>query len=269
MSTPPDWPVALTIAGSDSSGGAGVQADLKSFAAQEVYGVSVVAAVTAQNRRAVVAACVLEPDMVVAQLAAVLDDFPVAATKTGMLGSAAIVEAITPLLTTGRSGRLVVDPIIRSTSGHCLLDDAGVRALRTLLLPLADLLTPNRDEAIALCGDAAATDDVREQARCLVDLGARAVLITGGEGQDDIVSDLFHDGREFHEVQRPRVRTSSTHGTGCTLSAAVTARLARGEPLIDAVEAARDYLQLCLESARPLGGSAGPLHHFHGMWRAT
>lgn len=269
MRTPPAWPVALTIAGSDSSGGAGVQADLKTFAAHEVYGASAVAAVTAQNTRTIVAGCVLTPDLVVAQMEAVLVDLPVVATKTGMLGSAAIVEAITPLLMTRRSGPLVVDPVIRSTSGHGLLDDAGVSALRKHLLPLADLITPNREEATALCGRATSAGEVREQARCLIDLGARAVLITGGDAQDDMVMDLFHDGHDFHEIRRPRVRTTSTHGTGCTLSAAVTARLARGESLFDAIEAARDYLQLCLEGARPLGGGAGPLHHFHGMWRAS
>ena len=269
MSQPRAWPVALTIAGSDPSGGAGVQADLKTFAAQQVYGASVVTAVTAQNTREVVDVLVLSPNIVVAQMSAVLDDLDVAATKTGMLGSAAVIEATVAVLKAHRRGPLVVDPLIRSTSGRRLLDDAGVNALRERLLPMADLLTPNREEASILCGDAVDPGDVHAQARHLARLGARAVLVTGGAGQDDVVTDVLHEGRDFRTLRRPRVRTRSTHGTGCTLSAAVTARLAHGDSLVDATTTARDYLQCCLQGARPLGGGNGPLHHFHGMWSSS
>ena len=264
MSPPATWPVALTIAGSDSSGGAGVQADLKTFAAHQVYGASALTAVTAQNTQGVLDVFVLPPELVHAQLVAVLDDLPVAATKTGMLGSAAVVDAVTSVLKSRNTAPLVIDPVFRATSGRCLLDEAGVEAVRDRLLPLADLVTPNRDEAGLLSG--MRDRDRTEQARCLVDLGAGAVLITGGDGTGADAVDLFFDGRLFHEFRRPRLQTPSTHGTGCTLSAAITAQLAAGECLVDGVGAARDYLQQCLENARVLGRGHGPLHHFHAYW---
>ena len=259
------WPVALTIAGSDCSAGAGLQADLKTFAAHQIYGASVVTAVTAQNTRGLGDCLVLPRGLITAQLAAVLDDLPVAAAKTGMLGSEEVVEAVTEILGQRNVGPLVIDPVLRSSSGTPLLDERGVTALRRTLLPLATLVTPNREEAAILAGGPGAGP--RDRARQIAALGVGAVLITGGDTDEDPVLDLLYDGHGFQEITRPRVRTTSTHGTGCTLSAAITARLARGDVLAEAVAGACDFVRKSLESARAIGEGSGPLHHFHALWR--
>jgi hydroxymethylpyrimidine/phosphomethylpyrimidine kinase len=248
--------VALTIAGSDSGGGAGIQADLRTFAAHGLHGTSALTAITAQNSTGVSAWVALEPAMVVAQMEAVATDMPVAATKTGMLASAAIVAAVA-----GAAGRLalaplVVDPVIVAKSGDRLLDRAAERAYVERLFPLATLVTPNLHEAGALLGRAVADlAAMRAAARDLVALGARAVLVKGGALAGDAV-DVFFDGARLVDVPSPRIDTPNTHGTGCTLSAAICARLALGDDLLDAVRAAKAYLTEGLRRSYAVGSTA-------------
>ena len=257
-------PVALTIAGSDSSGGAGLQADLLTFAAFGVYGASVVTAVTAQNTTGVRAIAPIAPDVVAAQLDAVLDDLDVRAAKTGMLHRAAVVEIVAARLRARPVPQLVVDPVTVSTSGATLLEPSALDALRGALLPLATLVTPNLHEAEALTGrpvrDVA---EMREAARALVGHGARAALVTGGHLPGDAV-DVLYDGATYRELSAARVATQHTHGTGCALSAAITAGLARGDDLVRAVEAAKQHVTQALATVPGLGRGAGPVDHLRG-----
>ena len=259
---------ALTIAGSDSGGGAGIQADLKTFMMQGCYGLSVITALTAQNTRAVTAIEAPTPGFVAEQLRAVRADFPIRAAKTGMLFSEAIITAVADGLA-DKDFPLVVDPVCVAQSGARLLQAEAVEALKGRMFPLADLVTPNRHEAELLAGmpivsREAATAVIRR----LLGLGARAVLLKGGHfavGEAvaaGFVADrlVLADGREW-EFVRPHVATRNTHGTGCTLSAAIAAHLALGKALPEAVEAARDYLQLTLETAWDLGDGDGPVNH--------
>ena len=247
--------VALTIAGSDSGGGAGLQADLKTFAALRIYGTSVVTAVTAQNTRKVEAVTTMTAAVVAGQIEAVLADFPVAAVKTGMLGNGAIVDAVAGLLP---RCPLVVDPVLLSTSGAQLLDDAGLASLRSRLIPKATVVTPNLPEAEALTG----RRDPREAARALRDLGAAVVVVKGGHAPGAVCEDLVFDGT-FLVISGPRLETSATHGTGCTLSAAIAAGLAGGLSPLDAIGRARRFLEASMYAAGPLGGGHGPMHHLH------
>jgi hydroxymethylpyrimidine/phosphomethylpyrimidine kinase len=253
--------VALTIAGSDSSGGAGIQADLKTFAAFGVYGASVLTALTAQNTRGVCAIADLEPGFVAAQIDAVADDFRIDAAKTGMLSRAEIVDAVAERVRARAIPNLVVDPVIVATSGDVLLRADAVAKMRDVMLPLAALVTPNLGEA-ALLATHPVTDakSMREAARALVGLGARAALVTGGDLSGDAV-DVLYDGREFTELSAPRVPIGRVHGAGCTLAAAIAACLARGEALGDAVAAAKRFVTEALRTAPPLGGGARPLNH--------
>lgn len=255
--------IALTIAGSDSGGGAGIQADLRTFAALRVFGTSVVTALTAQNTRTVTKVLVTPPDMVAAQLSAVLDDLPPAAMKTGMLADVATVEAVADGISTRAKGiPLVVDPVMISKSGAALLAPEAVRAVIAKMLPLAAIVTPNLPEAEALCGRPADSPErVRDAAKAIAALGARAVLVKGGHATGDVVEDVLWDGRDFTVLTGPRLATTSTHGTGCTLSAAIAAWLARGATPVEAVRRARRFLEGALASARPLGGGHGPTHH--------
>ena len=257
-------PVALTIAGSDSSGGAGLQADLLTFATFGVDGASVVTAVTAQNTTGVRAIEPVAPDVVAAQLDAVLDDLDVRAAKTGMLHRAAVVEVVAARLRARPVPALVVDPVSVSTSGALLLEPAALDVLRRSLLPLATLVTPNLHEAEALTGrpvpDVAA---MHEAAHALVGLGARAALVTGGHLPGDAV-DVLYDGTTVRELPAARIATRHTHGTGCALSAAITACLARGDALVAAVETAKRHVAQALATAPGLGRGAGPIDHLRG-----
>jgi hydroxymethylpyrimidine/phosphomethylpyrimidine kinase len=261
---PQSWPVALTIAGSDPSGGAGIQADLKTFAAHEVYGASVITAVTAQNTRGVSAVHAVPPEVVRAQMDAVYSDFRPAAVKTGMLVTAATVEAVADGMGHWRPPHLVIDPVMAAAAGEPLLEPDALTVLITRLLPLASLVTPNLPEAAALVG--AHDRDYRSLIRRVGELGARAVLLKGGHGAGAEVIDLLWTGAEIVEFRRPRLETDCTHGTGCTLAAALAAELARGRSLPEAARLAGDYLHRALETARPLEGGRGPLHHFHPFW---
>jgi hydroxymethylpyrimidine kinase/phosphomethylpyrimidine kinase len=255
-------PIALTIAGSDSGGGAGIQADLKTFHAFGTFGTSVLTAITAQNTRGVTAVHPVPGEVVRAQLDAVAGDLPPAAFKTGMLATAALVRLVARGVREYGLPNYVLDPVMVSTSGHRLLDQDAERAVLEALVPLAALVTPNLDEAAILAGfPVTDSDSMRRAAEALVDRGAGAALLKGGHLAGDELLDVLWDGREWREWRRPKITTTSTHGTGCTLSAAVAAGLAHGRPLPDAVDDALDYVQRAIASAPGLGSGHGPLNH--------
>ena len=255
---------ALTIAGSDSSGGAGIQADLKTFAAFGLYGVSAITAVTAQSTKGIEAILALPADLVTAQIEAVAGDLPIRATKVGMLANAAIVEAVTAAIEELDLPLVVVDPVLVSSSGDRLLDEDGVRALCAELLPRARVVTPNIPEAEALSGvRIGSMDDAREAARRIHEMGPAAVIITGGHGTANAeVVDLLFDGHAFHEFRVPRVESRNTHGTGCTYASSVTAGLALGLELPDAARRAQVYVAGAIRYAPGVGHGRGPLEHF-------
>ena len=254
------WPIALTIAGSDPSGGAGIQADLKTFHQFGVYGEAVIALITVQNTVRVSRVVVLPPALVLEQLAAVLEDIPPGAAKTGALGSAEMVEAVAQAAEEFQFP-LVVDPVMVSKHGLSLLPDAAVAAIRERLLPRAFLIAPNVPEAEALTGiEIDCPDAMRRAANRLREMGARSVLIKGGHLEGD-ATDVLLDGAEWHEFPAARVATRHTHGTGCTLSAAITAGLACGLPLVDAVARAKRFVHEAILSNPGLGSGSGPLNH--------
>ena len=258
-------PTALTLAGSDSGGGAGLQADLKAFEAHGVFGMSVVTALTAQNTRGVASIHAVPPAFVTAQIDAVASDLPVGAVKTGMLASADVVEAVADGLARWRLGPVVVDPVMVAKGGQSLLEASAVEAVVRRLLPLADLATPNAHEAAALAGfSVRSLADARRAAAAILALGPRAVLVKGGhlDNEPDAVDLLLTaDGAEtlFREA---RLDTVHTHGTGCTYASAIAANLARGHGLVEAVGRARAYLQQAILHAPRLGGGHGPTRHF-------
>jgi hydroxymethylpyrimidine/phosphomethylpyrimidine kinase len=257
--------IALTIAGSDSSGGAGIQADLKTFAAFGVYGASVVTALTAQTTRGVLALEVASPGIVAAQLEAVLSEFEVAAVKIGMLGNAANVEAVAHCLGALSARPLIVDPVLAASGGGALLADEAMTALKGMLLPLATLLTPNRPEAARLLATAEAANEaeVLEQGQALRALGARAVLIKGGHAQGESAVDILITEDGVRRFALPRLATRHGHGTGCTLSAAIAALLAAGIELEEAIVRAKSFVWHALEAAQSLAliDGRGPLDH--------
>ncbi len=265
-STPPRL---LTIAGSDSGGGAGIQADLKTFAAHGVFGMSAITAITAQNTRRVTAVAAVDPEMVAAQIDAVFDDIGVDAVKIGMLASAPIVAAVAGRLAAwrarGAAPPVVLDPVMVAKSGDPLLADDAVEAILSQLLPLATLVTPNLPEARRMTGLGSASEPERERLALALAARGPAVLIKGGHGDGDELVDLLWDGARFHRFAGPRLATSSTHGTGCTLSSAIAARLALGEELPAAVGGAIAYLRAAIAAAFPLGGGHGPVNHFYRM----
>ncbi len=253
--------VALTLAGSDPSGGAGLQADLKTFHQHGVYGMSVVTLLTVQSTLGVTAVETMSPTLVIAQLDSVIADIVPGAAKTGALGTADIVTAIAQRAL-HFSFPLVVDPVMVSKHGHRLLDAAAEQAIKYLLLPRATLVTPNAPEASALTGMAIATvSDAKRAAQALVTLGAKAALVKGGHFGDAAVDVLF-DGTAFHEFSAVRLDSKNTHGTGCTLSAAVTAHLACGRSLLEAIADAKRWVSAAIATAPRLGHGIGPLNHF-------
>ena len=259
---PARLPVTLTIAGSDSGGGAGIQADLKTFHAFGTFGTSAVTAVTVQNTRGVTGVHPIPVETVRAQLRALAEDLPPAACKTGMLATAELARAVAASLREHALSRYVLDPVMVATSGDRLLDPDAERTVLEELLPLAALVTPNLDEAALLVGfpveDLAG---MRRAAAALVEAGAGAALLKGGHLRTEELVDVLFDGREWREWRHPKLETRSTHGTGCTLSAAVTAGLAHGRPLATAVEDALGYVQRAIREAPGLGSGHGPLNH--------
>lgn len=259
---------ALTVAGSDSGGGAGLQADLKTFAAFDVYGLSAITAVTVQDTVALTRVAALPPEMVAAQIDAVLRDIGADAAKTGMLHDEAIVEAVAEALRRHAVPHLVVDPVLASTSGATLLTEAGTRALRTRLLPLAEVVTPNLAEAEILAARPAGSPaERREAARAIHALGPRAVIVKGGHAGGAEAIDLLFDGGRFVELRAPRIPAGRTHGTGCAFSAALAAGLALGLPLEEAARRAKAYVTEALRGALPFGRGAAPLDHLHPLRR--
>jgi hydroxymethylpyrimidine/phosphomethylpyrimidine kinase len=253
---------ALTIAGSDSGGGAGIQADLKTFAAFGVFGTSAITAVTAQNTRGVTSAVALDPTFVVAQIEAVASDFAVAATKIGMLANTAIIEAVAEALRRLSLPSVVLDPVMVAKGGDHLLEPSAVTALRDQLLPLAAVLTPNVPEAEALTGlTIASVADQKEAAARLAASGARVVIVKGGHLAGRAI-DVWHDGVRFIELESDRIETRHTHGTGCTFSSAIAACLALGDTPEEAARRAKSYVTGAIAHAPGLGHGHGPLHHF-------
>jgi hydroxymethylpyrimidine/phosphomethylpyrimidine kinase len=256
---------ALTIAGSDSGGGAGIQADLKTFAALGVYGTSAIAALTAQNTERVTRVFGIPPDMVVAQIDTVADDIEIHAVKTGMLATPDIVAAVAGAIARRKLPHVVVDPVMVAKSGDLLLAPDAVESARTRLLPLAEIVTPNRPEAEVLAGRRVVTaDDARVAARIIHGFGAGAVVIKGGHFEGDVLVNLLFDGSAFYEFETPRVATRHTHGTGCTFASAIAAGLARGDTLPNAVQRATDYVAGAIANGLPIGHGHGPVDHF---WR--
>ena len=257
--------VVLSIAGSDSGGGAGLQADLKTFAAHGVHGATAVTAITAQNSVRVVEAFALDPRLVVAQIEAVTSDMEVAAAKTGMLANRGIVEAVAGAVARLRIPHLVVDPVMVAKGGDSLLDEGAVRAYVDALLPLAAVLTPNLPETAALLGRPVRTlDEMRGAARDLKAKGPGAVVVKGGHLEGDAV-DVFFDGERMELLSAPRIATANTHGTGCTFAAALAARLGRGESVLDAVRGAKEFVTAAIRVSYRVGKGPGPVD----PWRAV
>jgi hydroxymethylpyrimidine/phosphomethylpyrimidine kinase len=255
-------PIALTIAGSDSGGGAGIQADLKTFHAFGCFGTSAITAITVQNTRGVTGVHAIPVDTVRAQIAAVASDLPPAACKTGMLATSELVRAVAASIREHALPSYVLDPVMVATSRDRLLDEDAERTIVDELLPLAACVTPNLDEAAILVGFAVEdVDGMRRAARTLVERGARSALLKGGHLLAAELVDVLFDGTEWHEWRRPKLDTRHTHGTGCTLSAGIAAGLAHGRPLRRAVEDALDYVQRAMASAPGLGSGHGPLNH--------
>lgn len=257
---------AMTIAGSDSGGGAGIQADLKTFAAHGVFGTSAITAITAQNTVGVTAVQAMPADLVIAQMEAVAADIHVHATKIGMLATVAIVEAVAAAIAELELPLVVVDPVMVAKSGDSLLDEDAVTALRDQLLPRALVVTPNIPEAEALSGVAIRSlADAREAAKRILHFGASAVVVKGGHAPGADLVDLLFDGHEFHEFRTQRIDTRNTHGTGCTFASAVAARLALGESLVSAVAGAQAYVAGAIQHALAIGHGHGPLDHFWNL----
>ena len=263
-------PIAMTIAGSDSSGGAGIQADLKTFSAMGVYGASTLTALTAQNTCSVSAIHEVPADFVTQQLVAVLSDLNVGAIKIGMLASVAIIEAIGAVLREHPAIPVVLDPVMVAKSGDALLHHDAIHALREVLFPLATIITPNIPEAAMLNGTMDATNEalMEQQARALGAFGCSSVLLKGGHLGTADSTDLLLLDNTVYRFSYPRLPTRNTHGTGCTLSSAIAAELSKGKSLQAAVTKAEDYIHAAIACADQLdvGHGHGPVHHFHALW---
>jgi hydroxymethylpyrimidine/phosphomethylpyrimidine kinase len=263
-------PIAVTIAGSDSSGGAGIQADLKTFSALGVYGASVVTALTAQNTKGVSAIHDVPPDFIAAQIDAVFADLNVRAVKIGMLSQAAVIETVAGRLDHWRAPNIVLDPVMVATSGDRLLNQEAIDVLKRVLIPRALVITPNLPEAAALLDAPLAQTEaeMRGQGERLLALGARAVLIKGGHGEGAESVDLLVEATSVTRLAAARVPTRNTHGTGCTLSSAIAAGLAKGLELAPAVREAKAFVSAAILASERLtvGAGHGPVHHFHASW---
>lgn len=261
----------LTIAGSDSGGGAGIQADLKTFSALGVYGASVITALTAQNTQTVKAVFSVDSSFVSQQIETVFDDIQIGAVKTGMLGNRSVIQSVADALRS-KNIQLVVDPVMISTSGSVLLEAEASETLIKELFPLALVVTPNMPEAAAILGsdEPYSIDGMKEMARAIYELGPQSVLLKGGHMEGTHCLDIFFDGVKFWEFDSPKVDTRNTHGTGCTLASAITAFIAKGESLPVAIAEAKKYITSALENADKLnvGNGHGPVNHFYQFWNS-
>lgn len=257
----------LTIAGSDSSGGAGIQADLKTFAAHGVFGMSVITAVTAQNTQGVFAVQDITPEVIGKQMDAIFSDIAVAAVKIGMVSQIETIKTIAAKLKEYGAINIVVDPVMVSKSGYHLLNPVAEATLALELLPQATIVTPNIPEAEVITGQTIATlADMEAAARAILALGPKNVLIKGGHLDGDS-TDILFDGQEFVHFKSRRIETKNTHGTGCTLSSAIAANLSRGLPVTDAVARAKEYITIAIEHSLTIGKGVGPTHHFYTLYK--
>lgn len=264
-------PIALTIAGSDSGGGAGIQADIKSFSANRVYGASVVTALTAQNTISVTAVHDVPSEFITAQMDSVFSDLEVSAVKIGMLSQVAVIKAVASGLEKHNAKNIIFDPVMVTTSGESLLAEDAVDAIQTILIPMADLLTPNLYETAKLTGKPLATsnDEMVTQADILLEAGAKAVLIKGGHSENNNCADFYKSSSEEIWLTAERIHTDNTHGTGCSLSSAIAANLAQGMDMIEALKEAKKWLTSAIANSNQLniGKGSGPVHHFHNLWK--
>ena len=259
---------AMTIAGSDSGGGAGIQADLKTFAAHGVYGTSALTAITSQNTRGVTDVLELPASLIESQIDAIVSDIGADVVKTGMLSSSTVIELVAAKARQHSLDTLVVDPVMVAKGGDRLLRDDAVDALRSLLIPIAMVMTPNIPEAEVLLGVKIETlEDAKEAAQTLVGMGARAVVVKGGHLKGP-PTDMLYDGEEFRAYTSRRIETTSTHGTGCTFASAIAANLAKGLPLRQSVSLAKSYVTSAIRTAQPIGRGHGPLNHFYMLREA-
>lgn len=257
----------LTIAGSDCSGGAGIQADLKTFAAHAVYGMSVITAVTVQNTQKVFAAQDIDRDIVAGQIEAIFEDIEIDGVKIGMVSQVSIIEVIADLLEKYNPPIIVADPVMVSTSGYHLLNPEAEATLIKRLLPLAFIITPNIPEAEVFTGMPISTlQQMEDAARAICQMGAKNVLLKGGHLRNDAV-DILYDGREYSYFSSARINTKHTHGTGCTLSSAITSNLAMGHSITEAVALAKEYITGAIEHSIALGKGNGPVNHFYSLYK--
>jgi hydroxymethylpyrimidine/phosphomethylpyrimidine kinase len=266
---PTHVPTALTIAGSDSSGGAGIQADLRAFGAVGVHGASVVTLVTAQGTRGIRKVAPLPPDLVRAQLEAVLEDLQPRACKTGALGNSAVVEIVADVMRTQPAIPLVVDPVVNPTRGRALLDDSGFSALVRELIPLATLVVPNKEETSKLAGRTRGLEDSRRACKAIVEMGAKNVLIKGGHFTGNDAVDLFYDGKEYTELRSPRLEVPPMHGLGCTLSGLITGFLALNHSVRESVRLAHDALHRALATPAHVGEGLAVLAELRSAVRSS
>ena len=262
--------VALTIAGSDSSGGAGIQADIKTFQAHGVFGTSAITAVTVQNTQVVRAVQEIDPEIVRDQILCLFEDMEIHAVKIGMVASTRLITAVAEALERVARPPVVLDPVMISKSGFPLLAPEARQALVEKLFPLAQVVTPNIHEAEALIGQRIATvDEMRAAARQILSLGAAKVVVKGGHLGGDLATDVLYDGRDFKELTEARIQSRHTHGTGCTFSSAVAANLALGKKFFDAVTQAKKYITRAIAQAPALGRGHGPVQHFYALYRTA
>ncbi len=265
-----DVPIALTIAGSDSGGGAGIQADLKSFSANKVYGASVITALTAQNTLGVTGVHDVPSEFITAQMDSVFSDLKIDAVKIGMLSQVPVIKAVANGLKNHNAKNIVFDPVMVTTSGDSLLAEEAVDAIKSVLMPIADLLTPNLHESAKLTKLPLATsnEEMIQQAGILLEAGAKAVLIKGGHSEGDDCADLLKTTSQETWITARRINTQNTHGTGCSLSSAIAANLAHGMELNEAIQKSKEWLTNAIASSDKLniGKGSGPVHHFHNLW---
>lgn len=257
---------ALTIAGSDSGGGAGIQADLKTFSSLGVFGMSIITAVTAQNTKEVRGVQNIDLEMIQKQIEAVFDDIQVDAVKIGMLASIDVVKVVAETLQKYEKKPVILDPVMISKAGHHLLQNEAIEALKEAMIPLSTMITPNVPEAEVLTGmTITSMEDMKKACRVIHNMGAKTVLLKGGHLPGDS-NDLFFDGNEFYGYPAKRIQTKNTHGTGCTLSSAIAAQLAKGDSLIEAVGHSKKYITEAIRQSFNLGKGHGPVHHFHTFY---